>query len=230
MNTILNCIVDLFYPRVCESCGNGLMRNEDNVCMSCRYLLPKTGYEMLENNPLAQIFYGLVDFKAVTAEFFFSKSGKVQNLIHGLKYKGCRESGVFLGEELGMSVLKSPFFADVDCLVPIPLHQKKEFKRGYNQSFIIAQGVEKVTGIPIAERCFYRKSYTETQTKKNKEERWKNVKDVFEVRNPEMLKDKHLLVIDDVLTTGATLIAAGLTLNEIPGVNISVATTACAGN
>lgn len=111
-----------------------------------------------------------------------------------------------------------------------PYIKKKEFKRGYNQSFVIAQGVEKITGIPIIDNVLFRKTYTETQTKKNKEERWENVKDVFEVKNAESLYGKHLLLIDDVLTTGATLIAAGTTLREISNVCISVATTACAGN
>lgn len=230
MKSFFNNIIDLFYPRVCEACGNSLMHNEDTVCMTCRYLLPKTGYEMSENNPLAQMFYGLVDFNAVTAEFFFSKSGRIQNLVHGLKYNGCKAAGFFLGEELGKSISKSPFFTDIDCLVPVPLHKKKEFKRGYNQSFVIAQGVEKITGIPIIDNVLFRKTYTETQTKKNKEERWENVKDVFEVKNAESLYGKHLLLIDDVLTTGATLIAAGTTLREISNVCISVATTACAGN
>lgn len=223
-------IINLFYPRVCTSCGKLLIRQEDTVCLSCQYLLPKTGYESHSDNPLAQNFWGQVDFHAVTAEFFFSKTGKIQNLIHKLKYQGSRESGIFLGQQLGASLKKAPLFQGIDYIIPIPLHPKKEYQRGYNQSFIISQGVEKETNIPIVNDCLYRKIYTSTQTKKSREERLENVRDIFEIKNQEKLIGKHILLIDDVLTTGATLMAAGKTLLKIPDIKISVATAACAEN
>ena len=224
----LNHLINLFYPSVCSACGNLLMQNEETVCLSCRYLLPKTLYEQNQDNPLAQMFHGQIGFNAVTAEFFFSKTGKVQHLLHQLKYEGNKDAGFFLGQQLGESIKNAEPFQGIDFLVPIPLHPKKEHLRGYNQSYVIAQGVEDKTKIPIIKDCLYRKVFTSTQTKKSREERWDNVKDIFDVKNQELLENKHVLIIDDVLTTGATLMAAGNTLSKIQDIKISVATAACA--
>ena len=224
---LLKHIITLFYPRVCAACGNLLMSGEETVCLSCRCLLPKTLYEKNADNPLAKMFYGQVDFHAVTAEFFFSKTGKVQHLLHQLKYEGNKDAGFFLGQQIGESIRESELFQDIDYLIPIPLHPKKEHIRGYNQSHVIAQGVEDVTGIPIMNDCLYRKVFTSTQTKKSREERWDNVKDIFDIKDHERPRGCHVLVLDDVLTTGATLMAAGTTLSQIPDIKISVATAAC---
>lgn len=227
---LLNHIINLFFPRVCAACGNILLEGENDVCTTCRFLLPKTGYEMNPNNPLAQMFYGQMPFNAVMAEFFFSKTGKVQHLIHGLKYHHCRENGIFLGEEIGKSLLKAPDYQGISYIIPIPLHPKKEKIRGYNQSHVIAEGISEVMNIPIAEQCLVRSVFTDTQTKKSREERWQNVKDIFELKNPQKLQGKHVLLVDDVLTTGATLMSAGKALMQVEGIKISVATVACAGN
>lgn len=223
----LNHLINLFYPQVCPACGNLLTYNEETVCISCRYLLPKTLYEKNPDNPLSQYFLGQVDFHAVTAEFFFSKTGKVQQLLHQLKYQGNKDAGFFLGQQIGESIKNTELFQNIDYLVPIPLHPKKEYLRGYNQSYIIAQGVEDKTKIPIIKDCLYRKVFTSTQTKKSREERWENVKDIFDIKNDNLLINKHILLIDDVLTTGATLLAAGKVLSKIPNIKISAATAAC---
>ena len=226
----LNSILNLFYPRVCAACGEALLKDEETVCLKCRYLLPKTGYELNAENPLAQHFYGRVRFHAVTACFFFAKSGKVQHLIHELKYKGNKEAGIFLGQQLGETIKEAPLFQGIDYLIPVPLHPKREKQRGYNQSLMIAKGISEVTGIAIGDKYLVRGIYTETQTHKTAEERFKNVKDIFEVRFAEELKEKHVLLIDDVLTTGATLESCAHQLENIPGISISAATAACAGN
>lgn len=225
--TFLNHLINLFYPQVCPACGNLLTYNEETVCISCRYLLPKTLYEKNPDNPLSQYFLGQVDFHAVTAEFFFSKTGKVQHLLHQLKYQGNKDAGFFLGQQIGESIKNTELFQNIDYLVPIPLHPKKEYLRGYNQSYIIAQGVEDKTKIPIIKDCLYRRVFTSTQTKKSREERWENVKDIFDIKNDNLLINKHILLIDDVLTTGATLLAAGKVLSKIPNIKISAATAAC---
>ena len=178
---------------------------------------------------MARMFYGRVRLKAVTACFFFSKEGKVQHLIHELKYKGNADAGIFLGQELGKNLKDAPLFQSIDYLIPVPLHPKREKERGYNQSLVIARGISEVTGIPIDENYLVRSVNTTTQTHKSKEERWKNVKDIFEVRHPEQLEGKYVLLIDDVLTTGATLEACALKLSAIKGITISCATAACAG-
>ncbi|MBQ6771539.1 MAG: ComF family protein [Bacteroidales bacterium] len=226
----LHSILNLFYPRVCAACGEPLLKDEETVCLKCRFMLPKTGYELNPDNPLAQSFYGRVRFHAVTACFFFAKSGKVQHLIHELKYKGNKEAGVFLGQQLGESIKEAPPFQGIDYLIPVPLHPKREKQRGYNQSLMIAKGISEVTGIPIGDRFLVRAVYTETQTKKTSDERFKNVKDIFEVRHAEELENKHILLIDDVLTTGATLEACAHQLERITGITMSAATAACAGN
>lgn len=226
----LHSILNLFYPRVCAACGESLLKDEETVCLKCRYLLPKTGYELNPDNPLAQTFYGRVKFHAVTACFFFAKSGKVQHLIHELKYKGNKEAGVFLGQQLGETIKDASLFQGIDYLIPVPLHPKREKQRGYNQSLMIAKGINEVTGIPIGDKYLIRAVNTATQTKKSAEERYKNVKDIFEVRFPEELEGKHVLLIDDVLTTGATLESCAHQLENISGIVVSAATAACAGN
>ena len=223
-------LINLLFPRTCAACGTLLLEGEDTVCTTCRFLLPKTGYEQHSDNPLAQIFYGQMPFNAVTAEFFFSKTGKVQHLIHGLKYHHCRENGIFLGQEIGKSLLQAPDYQGIEYIVPIPLHPKKEKIRGYNQSHVIAEGISEIMNIPIAEKCLVRRVFTDTQTKKSREDRYQNVKDIFHVEKPEILENKHVLLVDDVLTTGATLMSAGKALMQIEGIKISVATVACAGN
>lgn len=226
----LHSILNLFYPRVCAACGEVLLKDEETVCLKCRFLLPKTGYENHTDNPLAQSFYGRVRFHAVTACYFFAKSGKVQHLIHQLKYKGNKEAGVFLGQQLGETIKDAPLFQGIDYLIPVPLHPKRERKRGYNQSLMIARGISEVTGIAIGDKYLVRAVNTATQTKKSSEERFKNVKDIFEVRFADELKGKHVLLVDDVLTTGATLESCAHQLENIPGITISAATAACAGN
>ena len=223
-------ILNLFFPRVCAACGEPLLKDEETVCLKCRYLLPKTGYELNPDNPLAQAFYGRVKLHAVTACYFFTKTGKVQHLIHQLKYKDNTGAGLFLGQQLGESIKDAPLFQGIDYLIPIPLHPKRERKRGYNQSLLIAQGIHEVTGIAIGDKYLVRAVYNETQTRKSAEERYKNVKGIFELRNGEELKGKHVLLIDDVLTTGATLESCAHQLENIPGITISAATAACAGN
>ncbi len=227
---ILKSLINLLFPRTCAACGTLLLEGEDTVCTTCRFLLPKTGYENNPNNPLAQMFFGQMPFNAVMAEFFFSKTGKVQHLIHGLKYHHCRENGIFLGQEIGKSLLKAPDYQGVDCIIPIPLHPKKEKIRGYNQSHVIAEGISEIMNIPITGKCFVRSVFTDTQTKKSREDRYQNVKDIFEVKNPSQLAGKHVLLVDDVLTTGATLMSAGKALMQVEGIKISVATVACASN
>lgn len=226
----LDSILNLFYPHVCAACGDTLLKGEETVCLKCRYTLPRTSYELNPDNPLAQSFYGRTHFHAVTACFFFAKTGKVQHLIHQMKYKRNKDAGLFLGRQLGESIKTAPLFQGIDVIIPVPLHPKRERQRGYNQSLLIAQGISEVTGIPLGGRYLVRTVYNESQTHKSAEERYHNVQGIFETRFAEELKGKHVLLVDDVLTTGATLEACAHQLEDIPGIVISAATAACAGN
>lgn len=227
--SFLKSILSLFYPQVCAACGCSLFHWEHLVCTRCRALLPRTCYELNPDNPLARLFYGKVPLEAVTACFFFSKKGKVQHLIHELKYKNNPEAGIFLGHELGKALSEAPLFQGLDYLIPVPLHPKKERKRGYNQSQMIAQGISDAIGVPIGDGFLVRSENTSTQTQKTREERWKNVRDIFELRHGDRLEGKYVLLVDDVLTTGATLEACALQLSSVKGIRISCATAACAG-
>ena len=151
-------------------------------------------------------------------------------MIHELKYKGNKEAGVFLGQEIGKAIMEAPLYQGIDFLIPVPLHPKREKERGYNQSMMIAQGISEVTEVPIGNDFMVRSVNTATQTHKTRDDRWENVKDIFELRHPEKLEGKYVLLIDDVLTTGSTLEACALKLSTIKGITISCATAACAGN
>ncbi|MCE1200479.1 MAG: ComF family protein [Bacteroidia bacterium] len=228
VRVILNDLLSLFYPEVCPCCGELLNHTEKTVCLSCHYLLPRTGFEQHADNPVARLFYGKVRLHAAMACYFFAKHGRVQPLIHELKYKSNREAGLFLGREMGKALRASEIYRDVSVLVPVPLHPKRERKRGYNQSEIIAQGIHEVTGLAISRNNLVRGVATQTQTKKTREERWKNVKDIFFVQHPEAFAGRHLLLIDDVITTGSTIEGCVKALEPIDGVRVSVAAAAMA--
>jgi len=190
--------------------------------------LPHTGYEHVADNPVARIFWGRVHLEAVTACYFFSKRGKVQQLIHELKYKKNRDAGHFLGVETGKTIQQTRWGKQIDQIVPVPLHPKKQRIRGYNQSEVLAYGIREATGIAVATNNLVRTVASETQTKKSREARWENVKDIFSLLHPEQIEGKHILLVDDVITTGSTIESCVHTLKQAPNVRISVVAAACA--
>ncbi len=213
----------LFYPKACFACGESLLKTEEVLCTSCVFGLPKTHFQDYEDNPLEQLFWGRFPFESATALYFFAKKGTVQHLIHQLKYGGHKEIGVYLGKLLGQELKASARFSTLDLIVPVPLHPKRLHERGYNQSEQIASGLSQSLDIPVDTTSFVRAFATKTQTKKTREERWDNVSEKFLVTTPEALAGKHLLLVDDVITTGATLDACVQTLSRIDGVKISIA-------
>ena len=225
---LLQNFISIFYPRSCVACGNALMQNESHFCLSCLMQLPETNYHLMENSPLDNIFMGRVPVEKVSSMLFYKKGNKVQHILHALKYKGNKEVGCFLGEIYGRQLLRRPFYQSIDCIIPIPLHPKKLKMRGYNQSEWIAMGLSRSMNIPYYSEVLCRSEFTETQTKKSRFNRWENVKGVFVTADMEILQGKHVLVCDDVLTTGATMEAAITQLKKIEGVRVSVATLACA--
>lgn len=216
----------LLFPRVCEACGNPLGKNEEVLCFDCLFELPRTNYCNELNNPITQMFVGRMKIEKATALFHFHKGSKFRKLLHGLKYKHKPEIGVILGKELGSEMLASGNFSDIDYIVPVPLHPSRQKERGYNQSERIGSGISEITGIPLSVGNLIRNQKTTTQTKMNKEERWNNVSGKFIVKNPELFAGKHLLLIDDVITTGATTESCGQTLLNIEGARLSIAVLA----
>jgi len=220
--------LNLFFPNLCQACDEPLAKHENILCLTCLYKLPKSNFHMHENNPISRIFWGRVNIHAATSFLFFNKGGTVQKLIHQFKYKSKIETGRYLGELMGKDLFKSDLFKTVDIVIPVPLHKKKLHTRGFNQSDIIAEGICSTMNVHAALDTLIRTEHTETQTKKARYTRWENVKGKFGIQNPQTIEGKHILLVDDVLTTGATLEACAQTLLEVPNTKVSLATLAYA--
>ncbi len=216
----------LFYPHICSGCGSDLLDKNSLLCINCLDELPHTNFSSIENNPIEKIFAGRIKIKAAFSEFYFSKGQLIQHLIHLLKYKNDKEIGFFLGEIMGNSLLKSGRFSGIDYLVPLPLFADKEFKRGFNQAEIICRGMQKTANIPVLTQNVIRQRPTETQTRKHRAERWQNVDGSFTIKDPAAIMGKNLLLVDDVITTGATLEACGQAILKTPGTTVSFASLA----
>jgi ComF family protein len=228
LKSIISGVVHLFYPHVCTGCSDDVPGSANLLCLRCINDLPHTNYAMHANNPVENIFWGRVPLIAAHSEFYFEKEELVQRLIHQLKYKGNIEIGFYLGELMGNHLLQSNRFSGIDALVPLPLYPDKERKRGYNQAAIICNGMSSVMNIPVITGNIVRQRYTATQTRKHRTERWENVEGSFAVNNVSQLKGKHVLLVDDVITTGATLEACAGVLLNIENIKISIATLAMA--
>lgn len=226
---LANYLIDLkklFYPQVCLSCTNSLFGGEDVLCLRCQKKLPRTNFHLDPINPVIKQFWGKVPVKAATAFYHFTKGSKVQHLIHQLKYKQHPEVGVKIGKLMGNELLKGGWFNDLDVIIPVPLHPDKERVRGYNQSATFATGLAETMGISAALELLQRTKFTSTQTRKHRFERFENVNQVFMVEEPYQLKNKNILLVDDVITTGSTLTACAETILQIPGTSVSVAAIA----
>lgn len=227
-STILSPLVHLFYPHNCIGCGSDIVEKENVLCLECINDLPHTNFAIHANNPVEKIFWGRIPITAGMSEFYFSKSSIIQNCIHEFKYRGNRKVGLYLGKMMGKSLLNSNRYLKIDMLIPLPLFTEKEFKRGFNQSSILCAGIHEILNIPVITKNVIRIVHTETQTKKGRTERWENVEKSFAVLDPESLKEKHILLVDDVITTGATLEACGAEILKVEGVQLSIATLAIA--
>lgn len=227
-STLLFYLTELLFPRLCVTCGDKLIEQENWICLHCLHHIPRTNYHLESGNPVAQLFYGRVQIEHATAFFRFSKGSDYQKLLHSLKYKGMKEIGSEIGKHFAIDLMKSPGFSAVDVVCPVPLHPEKEKKRGYNQSWWIASGIARQMELDFSDDNLKRLTATETQTRKNRFERWQNVEGIFGLSNPDAFAGKHILLIDDVVTTGSTLEACAQTIISQSGAKVSIATLATA--
>jgi ComF family protein len=216
----------LFFPHNCLGCGTDILNNEDALCAYCLTQLPETGFLMRPENPIEKIFYGRIPVEHAGSAFYFNKDSLLQHIIVQLKYRGNRDAGIYLGKLLGSHLADAQRFNDVDMIIPLPLNEKKLFMRGYNQTSLIAKGITEVWKKPVNEYSVRRMLFTETQTHKDRISRWQTMEGVFAVTNGSELNDKHILLVDDVITTGATIEACASTILKIPGTKLSIATLA----
>jgi ComF family protein len=185
--------------------------------------MPITMFEYFESNPIEKVFWGRVQVHAAAAHLYFTSGSLVQHSLHLLKYKGRKEIGFYYGRQMGESLKRSSRFSDCEIIVPLPLFAKREKKRGYNQASLIAIGISQILEIPVLDDVVLRIKRTETQTHKNRIERWANMESTFEIRDSMKISGKHVLLIDDVVTTGASLEACTQVLLACPGVSVSIA-------
>ncbi len=224
----INDLLELFYPELCVTCGDRLLSHEKYVCLNCWHDLPKTNFHLERNNKVAQLFWGRVQVDHTTSFFSYRKGSRYQKLIHFIKYKGLKELGFEAGRKFGLELNMSDTFSSVDLVVPVPLHPKKQKQRGYNQSEWIAKGMAEAMQKELSPDNLIRKIFTSTQTRKNRFERWQNVEGIFEIARPDEFTGKHILLIDDVVTTGSTLEACAYQLLKVENAKVSIATLAFA--
>lgn len=222
--------ISLLFPRLCFGCGNYLMRNESLICTECYVVIPRTGYHTVEENPVAQLFWGRCLIEKAAAFSFYNKGSRIRTLIHNLKYRGIKEIGFELGKIYGLSLKSSGFTDDIDLIIPVPLHPSKKRTRGFNQSELISIGISEVTGVQVDLTSFSRTTASETQTRRSRYERWTNVEGIFSVSDPDLLKGKHILLVDDVITTGSTIESCANELLRVEGVKVSAVALAFAVN
>ncbi len=220
-------LLDILFPRVCPGCSMLLAEREKVICTECMYLLPRTNYWNENDNPIARIFWGRIQIENATSFLFFNKGSRLQQIIHHLKYKNQQEIGIELGKMFGLELQKTAF-STIDSIVPVPLHPNKLKKRGYNQSELITKGIAEVLNKPLITNAVIRISEKESQTHKSRFERWENVQSIFNCIKPEEFINKHILLVDDVLTTGATLESCASAILGIEGAKLSIATLAYA--
>jgi ComF family protein len=209
---ILGDFVSLFFPRYCAGCEDALAKGEELICSRCILEMPRSNYHLEVENPFYNKFKGRIPVKYVMSLFQFVKASRVQHVLHALKYRNKPELGQLLGKVYGEELLECGYAKEFDIVIPVPLHASKKKRRGYNQSEEFGVGLAEAWSISCNDNYLKRLYMTETQTKKTRLRRWENVKEVFSLEAPDQIKDRRILLVDDVVTTGATLEVAGRVL------------------
>lgn len=225
MISVWSRILDLLSPRACVVCGRRLSAGENTLCVKCNLHLPRTQYQKDPyDNEMARMFWGRISIQKCGAFFFFNAGSESSNIIYKLKYHNHPEIGIYMGEMAAKEFQETGFFEDVDMLIPVPLAKNRQRERGYNQSLLIASGIRNVTKLPVRTDVVRRISFKESQTHKDRWERNENVEKAFQLMKPEMVEGKHVVLIDDVATTGATLCACGQEILKAGDVKVSILT------
>jgi len=217
-------LMHIAFPHVCEGCGTDILDTHHELCLQCSSNLPSTSFHLHSGNPIEKIFWGRMPVTHATAQYYFTKESLMQRLMHQVKYRGNKELGIYLGRMMGHQLIASNRFGFIDGLIPLPLHPLKERKRGFNQATILCQGIAEVLEKPVWKDVMIRRTSTESQTRKSRVERWQNMEGRFELVKPACIEGKHVLLVDDVITTGATLEACGQELLKTENVKLSIAT------
>ena len=228
IRTYLSDFISLIFPELCAACHHSLVAGEDLICTNCLYNLPYTNFHQQPDNIVAQQFWGKLPVQAAYSLCYFNKGGKVQNMMHQFKYKGMQRIGNILGGIAGNQLAANEIFKSADYIIPVPLHKKRMRERGYNQSACFAEGLAEKLNAKVEVGNLLRAVATKTQTHKSRFARFENMKEVFVVAHPHRLANKHILLVDDTVTTGATLEACGIELLKVPGLKLSIATIAYA--
>lgn len=220
--------LQLLFPELCVACGHDLPATESCFCLRCRLTLTPSDMYRQRENEFTNRFWGRLPLQTGAAFYYFTRKSPVQRALHQLKYHNKPDIGIKIGREFGKQLRQSPVFNSVEMVIPVPLHPRKERLRGYNQSMMLARGIAEALEVPASDKALVRNRFTESQTRKKRIERFQNVEQVFTVERPELIEGRHLLLVDDVLTTGATLEICGQTLLQAPGTTLSMATIAIA--
>jgi ComF family protein len=221
-------IFNLFYPRLCVLCNGSLLIAEKHICTACQLDLSLTNFHHEKDNPLEKIFWGRTQLNRAFAFLYFKKGGSVQRMLHQLKYKGNTELAEHIGLLYGNQLQETIAKEKIDAVMARPLHISKLRKRGYNQSELFAKGLAESLQIENLSNCIIRNIATETQTKKSRFDRWQNVESIFSVNQTDRIRDKHILLVDDVITTGSTIEACANEILQIESCKVSVASIAAA--
>lgn len=221
---ILGSVLDVLFPRSCAVCGKTLVSHETHLCTACSQHIPCTGFHELKFNPMEQLFAGKILIERAVGYFFYEKDNPYSGILHDLKYRNRPQLGRHFASKYAKELADSDIFSDIDCIIPIPLHRSKRIKRGYNQSEHIAMGFADIFNVPVYTDIIIAEKEHESQTNKGIHERWLNTQGIFSAHDKERLQDKHVLIVDDVVTTGATLLSAALTIADVTGIKISLAT------
>lgn len=227
-SSFLNNVLHLLYPNLCVSCNKNLIENERYLCLGCQFVLPETNNHLNKENEVEKTLWGRIPFERAFSFLFFNQQGMTQKLLHELKYKGNEELATFLGEIYAQRIKKTVENHRIDAIAAIPLHSSRLKKRGYNQSLAFANGISNLLEIENLSSALVRTKATDTQTKKSRTERWENVSSIFEVADARLLENKHILLVDDVITTGATIESCAKEIIKSSNCTISIASIAFA--